>query len=83
MDLKEKHREVVRAYKTVFQSPAGRLVLQDLATRCRVMSLMYNPAFTGDTTTDLLFREGRRSVYLDIVGMIDIQLDKDVQNTQV
>jgi len=56
-----------RAYKTVFGSEQGQLVLEDLAESCSVSTTVFdgNPHIMS-------FKEGRRSVILDILKALDM-----------
>ncbi len=53
-----------RAYQTVFSTPEGELVLYDLMTRCGVLE---TSQVNGDPHM-VAFREGRRSVALDLIN---------------
>lgn len=60
------NKRVVDAYKHVFATPEGKIVLKDLmSAHC-----MYSPTFT-DTTENMLLREGGRNVLLRILAIID------------
>ena len=63
-------RDVVLAYKRVFRSPAGQLVLHDLARFCRA----FDTCFHEDARKHAA-AEGRREVWLRITNMIDVKLD--------
>lgn len=59
----------ISAYKDVFGSPLGQVVLEDL------MSTHYiqNTTFDGDSTK-LIFREGERNVVLRILGLLKMDV---------
>ena len=61
-----KLQKLADAYKQVFGSDAGRMVLADLLTRCHVLGSTFEP---GDPTTTS-FREGERNVALHICAML-------------
>ncbi len=63
--------ETVKAYKKVFESPEGKLILQDLVRECGLL----NNSYRGDTD-DLLFNEGKRNVGLYILANINVDLVK-------
>jgi hypothetical protein len=58
-------RQADNDMKATLQSPAGRRVLMRLIDETGV----FLRSFTGDTET--FFREGRRSVGLDLIGAIE------------
>lgn len=66
----EEAKAVVVAYKRVFRSPAGQIVMQDLADFCRAFVTCFHE-------NDRLHAvaEGRREVWLRITNMIDANLD--------
>lgn len=68
MDLWKKFR-VVKAYKEVFETPAGKLVLEDLARECGLLRNTYH-----GKTDDLLFNEGKRNVGLYILANTNVDL---------
>jgi hypothetical protein len=60
----------VEAYKKVFGTDEGKLVLKELAAFCH----MTNPTFTGDVN-QTVFNEGKRNVYLYINHFINVDLN--------
>ena len=66
----KKMRETILAYKRVFGSPDGKLVLNDLMRSCHVM----NSTFDRDAN-EMLFNEGARSVVLRILKTIETDMD--------
>ena len=62
----QKNLDIARAFKSVFNSPDGRIVLKELMRSCN----MFN---TNKTMHDgsLQFTEGKRSVVLDILGALE------------
>lgn len=59
----------IAAYKEVFSSPLGQVVLEDM------MSTHYiqNTTFDGDSAK-LIFREGERNVVLRILGLLKMDV---------
>lgn len=56
---------LTRAYRNVFKTKEGEMVLHDLMKVHHVMST----SFTGDAT-QVIFREGERNVLLRIMGIL-------------
>lgn len=59
-------RRLAGAYTECFATPAGELVLRDLLRICGVLETSHQPADAYETA----FREGRRSVALEILGRL-------------
>lgn len=59
---------LVSAYREVFGGERGRLVLADILRRSGIAARGYNPGEPGDV---MFFREGRRSLGLEIVEMVN------------
>lgn len=71
MSIEERAREeavLVAAYRETFSGERGRLVLADILQRGGIVQRGYAPGEPGDL---MFFREGRRSLALEIVEMIN------------
>lgn len=64
--IKEKAR-IINAYKEMFQTEAGKLILEDLSRICHFKANL----FTGDATRTV-YNEGMRNVYLYINSVINV-----------
>lgn len=62
----QKSLDLIRAYKNVFNSPEGQTVLFDLMKSCSFLKATY---YSG--VDSMQINEGRRSVILDILGVLD------------
>ena len=62
----QKKLDIVRAYKTIFETSEGKDVLQDLMKT----SFFTKSIFTPEPNT-MAYYEGRRSVVLDILALLD------------
>ena len=74
-------RAVISAYKNVFSSPEGKIVLEDLERIHHVHSTIFNP----NVENSIYFAEGERNVVLRIKALMakDIsQLDERMKNAQ-
>lgn len=65
---REKKLELVRAYKTVFKSLDGKIVLQDMMKQCNFTDATYSH---GVNDLSMQIKEGRRSVVLDILKILE------------
>lgn len=77
--MKEKAR-VVRAYREIFNSEAGKVVLHDLAKSCHV----YHSTMDANPN-ELAYKEGERSVVLRIIRTLNIdpfELDRLMKKGQ-
>ena len=61
-DTKKAFLDLLEAYKIVFASPHGQMVLEDIAANCHVHKTTFN-AGNSDVT---FFNEGKRAVALYI-----------------
>jgi hypothetical protein len=67
-DKKTQHKTaVIKAYKNLFNSPEGMLVLGDLMQSHGMMS----PSFRGDVN-QAIFKEGERNVVLRILAILKV-----------
>ena len=69
-EMKEKASKLLRAYHSVFNTPDGELVLNDLMSRNHFKTSSFNPEQRPMTT---IYNEGARSVILQILN----ELKKD------
>jgi hypothetical protein len=72
-------RKLQSAYKDIFEGTAGKLVLKDLKNLCHVNRTTY-----VSNSDDTVFNEGQRSVFLHIITMANIDVDKlkEVRNVE-
>jgi hypothetical protein len=70
----EHRRKTVEAYRDCFTTEAGKSVLRDMAR-----SYHNNTTFTGDPYQSA-FNEGRRSVYLDILHLVEAANERTDDN---
>lgn len=64
--------ELVEAYRAVFESPQGEVVLEHLTKTCH----LFEPTFIAGDTHQSALREGERRVVLSILKMIGTDLGK-------
>jgi len=62
----KKRADAIQRYKKVFGSPDGEEVIKDLIKSCGIL----NPLFSSDPII-MSYNEGRRSVILDIINLLD------------
>lgn len=62
---------MVQAYKNVFESAEGRLVLADLMNKC----FLGKTTFRGDVN-EALVNEGARTTLLYIIGMLGMDMEQ-------
>ena len=60
---------LIQAYKAVFSSEDGRLVLQDLAEKCHMLSPVTDVSDPNGFSAASAFYDGKRAAFLDIVKM--------------
>lgn len=75
-----KKSKLVRAYRELFQSDAGKEVLHDLCKSCHV----YHSTMDANSN-EMAYREGERSVVLRILRTIEInpyELDRKIKEYQ-
>jgi hypothetical protein len=63
--------DLARRYRRVFNSEDGKIILADLEKRC----FGKHPSF-DENPIRMAFNEGRRSVYLSIQTMLELDLKK-------
>ena len=63
-------RETILAYKRVFDSPDGKIVLKDLMKSCHMLSSTFDK-----DPYETHFNEGARSVLLRILRTIDMDME--------
>lgn len=59
----DKRKELAHAYATTFNSPGGKIVLQDLLRKAGILEVAHEP---GDPYMTA-WRDGRRSMALEII----------------
>jgi hypothetical protein len=62
---------LIDAYRATFGGERGRLVLADILRRGGLMSLLYRPGDAASSSEATMWREGRRSLALEIVEMVN------------
>jgi len=82
MDLfsTSKKAQIIRAYREVFKSEAGKLVLNDLCKSCHI----YTSTMDANAN-ELAYKEGERSVVLRILRTIEIdpfELDRLIKKSE-
>ena len=60
---------VIQAYKAVFSTENGRLILQDLAEKCHMLSPVTDVSSPNGFSAASAFYDGKRAAFLDIVKM--------------
>jgi len=73
------NKDLASKYQAVFNSPIGREVLNDLLTFCHLLEPTKNLR-----TEDVLFKEGRRSVGIRILKILNtkpVDLDKIIKES--
>lgn len=61
------NKKLASLYKQVFTTPAGKEVLKDLITFCR----LYQPTFSSQDPHQTAFNEGMRRVGLRIINFVE------------
>ncbi|MBO4521162.1 MAG: hypothetical protein J5787_08165 [Alphaproteobacteria bacterium] len=61
--------QLIQAYKTVFSSEDGLLILQDLAGKCHMLSPVTDVSNPNGFSAASAFYDGKRAAFLDIVKM--------------
>ena len=67
----EKLKARKAAYVTIFNSPSGKKVLEDLERWCFVHKTTFN-----NNPQRLAFNEGQRSIYVHIQTMLTMDMEK-------
>jgi len=67
-------KQLKEDYLATFSTDAGKRVLTDLANRC----FAGRTSFNGDAY-QTVFNEGRRSIYIHIVGTMNLDLERLAQ----
>lgn len=75
-ELSEEDR--ANLYKNIFDSEAGRLVLEDLKQRCFMRTTTFTPSHG-----EISFKEGMRAVCLHIESQINYQPEQGDNNAMV
>lgn len=61
------------AYKNIFSSPQGEMVLYDLMNRGHILQSSFGKNLSPH---DIFFREGERNVVLQILSMLDLDVQR-------
>ena len=73
MNEREDRQQLVMDYQTIFKSPRGKAVLEDLEKKA--LNLKRSRFEDGYNVNQLIFEEGRRSVILYIQRMLEVRTD--------
>lgn len=76
--MTDEKKELIKAYKRLFNSPDGEIVLKDLSRNIGIDRSTYE--IGSRNVEDMLYREGGRSLYLYIKGNVE-QVIKENTNT--
>lgn len=68
MDKPKELEQLLLDYKVQFGSPAGERILDDLKLQGNYDDALFNP---GDDSLTLAYLEGRRSMVIYILGLIE------------
>lgn len=71
-DILTRRDRVTSAYKSVFESPEGEVVLAHLCKNCHV----FDPTFVQGDPNQTFLNEGGRRVVLSILKMLNTDLGK-------
>ena len=69
IEIKKQIAENQQLYHRVFDTNDGKLVLEDLKKRCFINHTTYN-----DSHGQMSFNEGRRSIYVHIINLLNKDL---------
>lgn len=61
---------LVQAYKNVFSSKEGQLVLTDLMRKCRILEPVTDVSSAGGFSVVSAFYDGKRAAVLDVFKML-------------
>ena len=67
------------AYKALFLSESGKVVLEDLASKCFVFCPVTDVSNQNGFSMVSAFNDGKRAAFLDILKMIGISQDKMIE----
>ena len=65
-DRDQKTKNLKDAYKIIFKSKEGEVVLNDLADKCYFIKRLFD-----ENAATMYFREGRRDLYLYILNLLE------------
>ncbi len=71
--MQKKQARLIDAYKTVFNSPSGELVLTDLMKNHSVINSTFP---RSSDPNEMIFREGERNVILRIFKTLKLDVNK-------
>lgn len=66
----KKALQVIQAYKAVFLSKDGQLVLEDLAEKCKMLEPVTDVSNPNGFSVTSAFFDGKRAAFLDVVKML-------------
>ncbi len=61
--------QLIQAYKAVFLSENGQVVLRDLAVKCHMLSSVTDVSNPNGFSAASAFYDGKRAAFLDIIKM--------------
>jgi hypothetical protein len=83
MELEEKEKQLIIAYKNVFASEMGIKVYEDLKDRCSFTRVIQPLDGAGRVDPlQMAYNDGVRSVFIHIKSIVEKNLDEPIQ-TQV
>ncbi len=65
----QKALSVIQAYKAFFSSEEGKVILQDLAEKCFMLTPVTDVSQPNGFTATSAFYDGKRAVFIDIIKM--------------
>ncbi len=65
----QKTLRLIQAYKAVFMSDNGHIVLQDLADKCHMLAPVTDVSNPNGFSAASAFYDGKRAAFLDIIKM--------------
>lgn len=60
---------LIQAYKAVFSTQDGRLILQDLAEKCHMLTPVTDVSGSNGFSAASAFYDGKRAAFLDVLKM--------------
>jgi len=70
--------EIIKAYKDTFLNTSGQIVLDDMRFSFHDIPLIESDPHGLMTGSELaIYREGQRSVYLQVVSLVEIEVDDE------
>ena len=67
IDNEKRQQEKIHAFKRLFKTNDGKILMKHLEWICNVNRSTYRPNTVSDVETDMRIEEGKRQVHLDIL----------------